>query len=123
MEIINQYRTQHGLTQLEISVELTRASDWLSVDMASHNYFSHSDRYGRTFSQRVNEFMETSGRTMGENIAAGNESAQATFEQWKNSPGHNANMLNSKFLKIGIARAYLEGSTYRWYWTTDFSSN
>src|SRR5438067_700247 len=56
----------------------------------------------------------------GENIAAGYAGAQDTFTQWKNSPGHNANMLNGSYRVIGIGRAYVKGSPYGWYWTTDF---
>ena len=41
----------------------------------------------------------------GENIAAGNASASATFTQWRNSPTHNTNMLNANFRAIGIGRA------------------
>jgi hypothetical protein len=60
------------------------------------------------------------GGWMAENIAAGNETAAKTFEQWKNSPGHNTNMLGEHYRAIGIGRAYDAASPYRWYWTTDF---
>jgi hypothetical protein len=59
---------------------------------------------------------------MAENIAAGNSTAQATFEQWRNSSGHNANMLHSNMRTIGIGRAFVAGSPYGWYWTTEFGS-
>jgi len=42
---------------------------------------------------------------MGENIAAGNSDAWNTFVQWRESPGHNANMLTGEFTCIGIGRA------------------
>jgi hypothetical protein len=41
---------------------------------------------------------------------------------WRNSSGHNANMLNSSYRQIGIARKYVSTSTYKWYWVTDFST-
>jgi hypothetical protein len=41
---------------------------------------------------------------------------------WKASYGHNQNMLNSSYRQIGIARYYNAGSTYSWYWVTDFST-
>jgi uncharacterized protein YkwD len=56
---------------------------------------------------------------MAENIAAGNSTAQATFNQWLNSPGHNANMLGSSFTVIGIGRA-TGGGQYGVYWTNVF---
>ena len=42
------------------------------------------------------------------------------FDGWKGSPGHNANMLGTNYTTIGIGRYFLQGSTYGWYWTTDF---
>jgi hypothetical protein len=44
------------------------------------------------------------------------------FNGWKNSSGHNQNMLNPNFKTIGIARVTGSGSTYGVYWVTDFSS-
>jgi len=55
---------------------------------------------------------------MGENIAAGYATAQAVFTGWKNSPGHNANMLNGSYRVIGIG--LVTGGSYGEYWTTDF---
>jgi len=54
----------------------------------------------------------------GENIAVGYESAQQSFAAWRNSPSHNAAMLEENYRVIGIARIKLPSS--RWYWTTDF---
>jgi MYXO-CTERM domain-containing protein len=59
---------------------------------------------------------------MGENIAAGYNTAQAVFEAWKSSPGHNENMLTADFLAIGIGLANVEGGRQAYAWTTDFSS-
>jgi uncharacterized protein YkwD len=56
---------------------------------------------------------------MAENIAAGNTGAQGTFNQWKNSPGHDAVMKSSVYEVIGIGRA-IGPSVYGAYWTTNF---
>jgi len=56
---------------------------------------------------------------MGENIAAGNSTASATFTQWKNSSGHNANMLGANYTVMGIGRA-TGGGQYGVYWTNVF---
>ena len=40
--------------------------------------------------------------------------------QWRESAGHNANMLNPNLVAIGIARVFNDESTYGWYWTTEF---
>jgi uncharacterized protein YkwD len=120
LRLINEYRASYGLSALEPSISLTNAAKWMSTDMASKNYFSHTDSLGRDPFVRMAAFGYSYSTYKGENIAAGNEKAQATFNQWKSSSGHNSNMLNAGYKVIGIGRAYHSASTYRWYWTTDF---
>jgi len=117
---INQYRAANGVAPLRVAVSLSTASDWMSNDMATKNYFSHTDSLGRTFSTRLKAFGYTFMTTRGENLAAGHETAGGTFSQWRRSTGHNANMLSSSFKVIGISRAYSPLSRYKHYWTTDF---
>ncbi len=121
--LINNYRVSSGLPALQVSITLTEASQWLSSDMATHNYLDHTDSLGRDFVTRLEFFgYPSSASAMGENIAAGNSDAAATFLQWKNSPPHNANMLDANYLALGVGRAYDASSTYGWYWATDFAS-
>jgi uncharacterized protein YkwD len=118
--LINAYRLQNGLGKLQVSAALTQSSKWMSTDMAAKDYFSHTDSLGRDPFTRMTTFNYGYGGYEAENIAAGNASAQDTFTQWKNSPGHNANMLGANYNVIGVGRA--SGGGYGWYWTTDFGS-
>lgn len=119
--LINDYREQHGLNDLVISESLSKSAAWKSTHMATNNYFAHDDQdLNRDFVGRLRDCGYTANTWLAENIAAGNSSAAATFEQWRTSAGHNANMLNEHMVAIGIARAYDADSTYGWYWTTDF---
>ena len=120
LALINNYRAQNGLGTLSLNTELTNASDWMSNDMGANNYFSHTDSLGRDPFQRMAAFGYSYNTWKGENLAAGADTAQGAFNLWKNSPGHNANMLNANFKVIGIGRVYTGGSTYGWYWTNDF---
>lgn len=120
LTLINNYRTQNGLGTLSLNTELNNAAEWMSNDMAVNNYFSHTDSLGRDSFQRMAAFGYNYNTWKGENLAAGTDTAQAAFDAWKRSPGHNANMLNSNFTVIGIARVYGAGTTYGWYWTNDF---
>ena len=52
--------------------------------------------------------------------AAGYSAAQAVFNGWKASSGHNKNMLNPNFKVIGIGFATVSTAPYKYYWTTDF---
>jgi len=118
--LINQYRAANGLGLLTEFSMLSDGSRWMSVDMGAKNYFSHTDSLGRDPFQRMAAFGYNFNTWKGENLAAGVGSAQEAFDMWKASPGHDANMRNTNFTVIGIARAYTAGSTYGWYWTTDF---
>jgi hypothetical protein len=109
-----------GRSALKLSSALTAAAQGHSDDMATRNYFSHTTPEGVTFDQRIREAGYTYSTALGENIAAGYETADSVFAAWKSSSGHNGNMLSSMFVVIGIGLAYNAQSTYRYYWTTDF---
>ncbi|MGQ0680586.1 MAG: CAP domain-containing protein [Actinomycetota bacterium] len=117
---INSYRAANGLPPLKVSSALSSASDWHTGDMAALNYFSHTDSLGRDPFVRMSAFGYNYNTWKGENIAAGNSTGSATFTQWKNSAGHNANMLGGNFKVMGVARAYDSTSTYKWYWNNSF---
>jgi uncharacterized protein YkwD len=127
---INKYRGQNGLVPLTLNPSLTRAATWMAQDMASYNYFSHTDRLGRQWDQRMAQcdVATVNGAAYwSENIAAWYDTGPAVFDGWKNSPGHNANMLNANFRSIGIARIASTlptagNTTPGFYWVTDFSN-
>ena len=119
LALINDYRGQQGLTALSINSALGDAAEARSRDMAEGGYFDHTAPDGTTF-DRVIERKGYTGGTVGENIAAGMETAAEVMVVWQNSPEHNAGMLNPAFTEIGIGRVYVEGSQYGWYWTTNF---
>ncbi len=119
--LINNYRAQNGRGPLAASYTLSRAAQWKSNDMAANNYFSHDDQ-NRTWVARIRDCGYTQNAYIGENIAAGQSTAQSVFTAWKNSPGHNSNMLSTTFTTIGIGLAYVPGSTYGYYWSNEFAS-
>ncbi|MCK9518245.1 MAG: CAP domain-containing protein [Dehalococcoidia bacterium] len=120
LQLINDYRAQNGLGALTISTNLNRAAAWMVQDLGEKAYFSHTDSLGRSPSTRAQDCGYPGGA--GENLAAGTvrDTAQEAFDAWKASSGHNANMLNSSYKVIGIARTYVSGSPYGWYWGTSF---
>ena len=122
LRLINEYRAQNGSPALTASVNLNRAASWMARDMAVERYFSHTDSLGRSSSTRI---VNCDGKPYtAENIAAGTvkDTAAEAFEMWRNSSGHNRNMLNANYKQIGIARYYDASAPYRWYWVTDFST-
>lgn len=55
-----------------------------------------------------------------ENIAAGSDNAEDTFNQWKNSPSHWAAIMNPEYTHIGVAVSYDQNSAYKYYWEQFF---
>ena len=100
---------------------LTQAADAHSQDMAAQNYFDHTSRDGRTFSQRI-DATGYAWSTAGENIAAGYASVDAVMDGWTQSPGHCANLMNPNFSEIGVACVPgTSGTTYNHDWTMDLA--
>lgn len=127
LAILNKARIEKGLTPLKVKYNLCRAARYHSYDMGTQGYFQH-DSYDRRSEcsglERVSSCQERlvqfTGRGGGENIAGGNESAEATYKQWFNSPGHYKNMFSDRYEYIGIGYVKIARSKLTHYWTTNF---
>ena len=111
-DLINNQRTQNGLSALKLDTETLRVARIKAQDMVDNNYFSHnSPTYGSPF-QMLNSF-KISYKTAGENIA-GNSSNSSAVTAWMNSSGHKANILNSSFnyTGIGVVNSSKYGKVY-----------
>jgi uncharacterized protein YkwD len=122
LDLINAYRRQNGAGNLSLQDQLGAAAEHHSRDMASKNYFSHKLANGDSAEQNIERFGYSNWSFVGENIAAGHETAKAVMDAWKSSPDHDQGMRNKNFTEIGIGRAYDKSSKYGWYWTTTFGS-
>jgi len=98
--LINNQRTQNGLSALKIDSEVQKVARIKAQDMVNNNYFSHtSPTYGSPFDMLKS--YKVSYNTAGENIA-GNSSNSGAVNAWMNSSGHRANILNKSFNYTGI---------------------
>ncbi|TPV95081.1 MAG: CAP domain-containing protein [Myxococcales bacterium FL481] len=88
-----------------------------SLDMAERDYFDHYDPEGDGPSERL-AAAGYQGRTWGENIAGGNATAAATMQQWMDSDGHCANVMNPQFTELGVG--YVPGGQWGHLWTQAF---
>ena len=88
--------------------------------MAREEYFTHVSPDGVTPRDLVAAHGYDHNTQTGENLAAGQESAEATFAQWRDSPSHRELMLDENFKAVGLARAYNVETEYDWYWTAEF---
>ena len=119
---INVYRIANGRTALKLSATLGAAAEHHSQDMVDNAYFAHTLSDGSTWSDNIAAYGYPVQSSRAENIAGGYPSAAETFVQWKNSDGHNRNMLDERFNVIGIGRVSNENAEFRHYWTTTFGS-
>lgn len=122
LTLINDYRAENGLGTLTRNSALNTAARNHSQDMAVNRYFSHYSPGGKSPFTRMAEAGYQCNGSKGENIAAGYSTAQAAFDAWKRSSGHDANMRNGSYRAIGIGVYYDSSSPYRYYWTTTFGS-
>ncbi|MES2821123.1 MAG: CAP domain-containing protein [Pseudomonadota bacterium] len=98
---------------------LATAAETHSRAMANANFFAHRDRDGRTPGDRA-ELAGYTGRQIGENIAAAQDSAGKVLDGWQASPGHCANLMNPQFRDLGAAYAIDPRSDAGIYWTALF---
>ena len=118
LNLVNAERKKQGLKALTLSNELTDIATLKSSDMAKKNYFSHtSPTYGTPF-EMLQQF-GISYSSAGENIAAGQKTADDVMQSWLNSSGHRANILSSKYTELGVG--YYKGGSYGVYCTQLFT--
>jgi uncharacterized protein YkwD len=94
--LINDYRRDNGLAALEYDPHLHDLAEEHSREMDRLNTLSHdgfNDRFTR------------SGYNLAvENVAYNYQTPEALFEGWRNSSGHNSNMLNPGISHVGISK-------------------
>jgi uncharacterized protein YkwD len=101
---INQVRAENGLSHLTYNSELNSAARAKSQDMLEKNYFSHTSPDGKSDF----EFIKSAGYTYsfaGSNIAKGSFTEKSVFDAWMASPGHRANILDSRAREFGYGVA------------------
>ncbi len=115
--------------------ELYASAHEHSYDMAMSDTFSHYGSGTKFDTTAINnnskpsyfyERIESNGygeyKTLGENIAGGQESIEEVMKAWLASPGHCANIMKSDFNEVGIAVVTERSTQFGIYWTQNFGS-
>lgn len=122
-------------TPLAWNDKLYKAAYQHSNDLATSNTFSHSGSgtasdwtgtaLGRPSSMvdRIESY-EYDWQSLGENIAAGTntDTPEKVIQQWLDSDGHCANLMNTRYTEIGMAMVKNTNATYTHYWTQNFGT-
>ena len=109
----NRMRRGHGLANLTRSAALSSAAQRHANEMAARRTMTHTGADGSNAGQRITR-EGFYWRIWGENVAAGQTSAEQVVQNWMASPGHRANILNWRFQYIGIGVARASNGVYYW---------
>lgn len=114
VDLVNVQRARYGLQPVSLDAELCRFARVKSQDMHDNRYFDHnSPTYGSPF-----DMMRQFGITYasaGENIAMGYSTPEAVVNAWMNSEGHRANILSSKYARLGVGYVADGGYWTQWF--------
>jgi uncharacterized protein YkwD len=110
-EMISRYRHAHGLSTVKTDPQLTAIAERQAKAMAASGIMDHN--VAGSFTARISGVRTSMAA---ENIAAGTKTWAQTFRMWQTSPGHNANLLQSKADIVGVAVARNEQTRYKTYW-------
>jgi len=105
LELMNAKRTEAGLQPLTTDNTLVQVARYKSNNMIQNNFFDHTNPDGTKWTN----WLQTIGykyTSTGENIAYNTSDPVELFNQWWNSPGHRANMMNASYNKVGMGVIY-----------------
>ncbi|TAG27418.1 MAG: CAP domain-containing protein [Burkholderiales bacterium] len=107
---------------LQWNDQLANAALAHSADMATRNYFSHTNPDGLSPFDRTEK--AGYGRYTGENIAAGYGTMDAVMQGWLSSSGHCANIMRASYKDFALACAVPASgaAAYNIYWTQNFGA-
>jgi uncharacterized protein YkwD len=115
-DMINAYRKEKGLKALTLSPELTEAAKGHSRDLAKWDRISH---YGSDGSNPWDRVKRTGykARLAAENVGTGQIDFSEVMRGWKDSPGHNKNLLMSDATHMGVALVQDPKTEFKSFWT------
>ncbi|MDB5571597.1 MAG: SCP-like extracellular protein [Hyphomicrobiales bacterium] len=111
-DMISLYRSNNGLGALTLDPALQKAAQAQADAMARSGEVSHGRR--PLAARLADQGVDTNAAA--ENISAGYYTMAEAFSGWRESRGHNANMLNKQVRRMGIATAFAPNTKYKVYW-------
>ncbi|HCI27026.1 MAG TPA: hypothetical protein DFH99_05710 [Roseburia sp.] len=117
LKLTNQKRLNLGLEPLSTTKKLQKAAGIRVAETES--YFSHTRPDGTTCFSVLAE-QDIFYRSVAENIAAGQSSAEQVINSWWNSPGHKQNMMNASLTHLGVGYSQDTNGYFRHYWVQLF---
>jgi uncharacterized protein YkwD len=115
-DLVNAYRKDKGLKPLKLSPELTAAAKAHATDLAKWDRISH---YGSDGSNPWDRVKRTGykARLTAENVGTGQIDFSEVMKGWKDSPGHNKNLLMNDADHMGVALVQDPKTEFKSFWT------
>jgi len=120
LRLINEERASWGLQPVQLDPVLTQIAEDYCCEMIEQGFFAHEnpvtgERHGDRAYKAGYTFL-----AMGENLAAGQETAEQVVAEWMASPDHKDIILGIQWRSIGIG--VRTGGEFGVYWVLDFSN-
>lgn len=96
LEQTNAQRARYGLPPLAVDRGLLQSARTHTAWMTNNRSLQHTNK------------------PVGENIAMGQRTTDEVVNDWMNSPGHRANILNGSYRRIGVAAYCTADGTIFW---------
>jgi uncharacterized protein YkwD len=116
-DLTNATRVKHDLSVLDWDERVRETARNHSIDMADHNYFSHTNLAGQSPFDRMQQD-NILFSVAGENLAYGQTSSVFAHEGLMNSLGHRENILKAEYTLLGVGVAF--NSSSQPYFTQNF---
>ena len=134
IELVNEFRTENGLNELQKSDYLTNTAEYKSVAMIQYDYIAHNNPWMTNkeyyenlifaFGKEVKASENIASTEAGAILGIADINAERIFNIWKNSEPHKKNMLGKdwNYVGVGVAMAKKEG-IYEFKATQHFSAD
>jgi uncharacterized protein YkwD len=120
--LINEYRKSNGLKPLALNAALTEAAKAHSRDLAKWDRISHYGSDGSNPWDRVKR-VGYNAKLAAENVGTGQAAIDEVMKGWKDSPGHNKNLLLKDATEMGIALVQDDKTEFKTFWTLVIGSS
>lgn len=121
LHLLNNYRRQNGLRIVTLDARLNKAALRHAKDLAKHDRISHHGSDGSEPDKRISD-AGYKWSFSAENVATGQNSFEETLQGWKESPGHNANLLAKDAAHVGFALVVNRKTGYKTFWVMTIAS-
>lgn len=111
-DLVNEVRADAGVRPVGYDARLLNAAQQHNDDMLINGIYSHTGSDGSGVAQRVEQYNYEWGNVAENILIRSDLSIEGAFQQWFDSPGHRANMLNGENVHMAVAYGQADDGSY-----------